>query len=103
MQKEELKASVRYINELIDEYVWIKDNDRGWAKVTGYYNYGDGEGFRFTWAQYDVGPDVTEVWDEGDFGVEDIGIKVLIGDDAKKACEELDKMYEEEYLKSENC
>ena len=98
MTKFELSTSVKYINELIGEWVWIKDNDRGWAKVTGYYNYGDGEGFRFTWAQYDVGPDITEIWDEGDFGVEDIDTKVLIGDDAKKASEELDKLYEEAYL-----
>ena len=32
----------------------------------------------FTWVQYEVGVDVTECWDEGDFDIEDIGKTIFL-------------------------
>ena len=44
------------------------------------------QGIMFTWVQYEVGVDVTECWDEGDFDIDDIGKTVfLTREDAIKA------------------
>jgi hypothetical protein len=43
----------------------------------------------YTWYNLDIGVDVTETWDEGDFCTEDIGKTVFCSlDDYKKACPE---------------
>lgn len=36
------------------------------------------QGIMFTWVQYEVGVDVTECWDEGDFDIDDIGKTVFL-------------------------
>lgn len=38
----------------------------------------DAQGISFTWVQYDVGVDITELWDEGDFDIEEIGKTVFL-------------------------
>lgn len=38
----------------------------------------DKNGIMFCWVQYDVGVDITEVWDEGEFIIEDIGKKSVL-------------------------
>lgn len=35
-------------------------------------------GVRFFWVQYDVGPETNELWDDGDFEMEDIGKTVFL-------------------------
>lgn len=46
----------------------------------------DAQGVMFTWVQYDVGVDITELWDEGEFDLEDIGKTVfLTHEEAEKA------------------
>ena len=48
----------------------------------------DENGISFTWVQYEVGVDITELWDEGDFDLEDIGKTVfLTKEEAEKALE----------------
>lgn len=49
----------------------------------------DEQGISFTWVQYDVGVDITELWDEGDFDIEDIGKTVFLSrEEAEKALAE---------------
>ena len=49
----------------------------------------DAQGMSFTWVQYDVGVDITELWDEGDFDIEDIGKTVfLTKEEAERALKE---------------
>ncbi len=38
----------------------------------------DEKGMSFTWVQYDVGVDITEVWDGGEFMLDDIGKTVFL-------------------------
>lgn len=38
----------------------------------------DAQGISFTWVQYDVGVDITELWDEGEFDIEEIGKTVFL-------------------------
>lgn len=38
----------------------------------------DAQGISFTWVQYEVGVDITELWDEGDFDIEEIGKTVFL-------------------------
>lgn len=35
-------------------------------------------GVRFFWVQYDIGPETEELWDDGDFGMDDIGKTVFL-------------------------
>lgn len=49
----------------------------------------DNQGILYTWVQYDVGVDLIELWDEGDFNIEDIGKTVfLTREEAEKALKE---------------
>ena len=44
----------------------------------------------FEWASYDVGVDVTELWDDGNFSVDEIGKTVfLTREEAQKALKEM--------------
>lgn len=36
------------------------------------------QGISFTWVQYEVGVDITECWDDGEFGIEEIGESVFL-------------------------
>ncbi len=48
----------------------------------------DEQGIMFTWVQYDVGVDVIECWDDGDFDIDDIGKTVFLSrEDMIKALE----------------
>ena len=38
----------------------------------------DEQGVSFTWVQYEVGVDIVELWDEGDFNIDDIGKTVFL-------------------------
>ena len=50
----------------------------------------DATGISFTWVQYEVGVDITELWDEGDFDLEDIGKTVfLTKEEAERKLKEL--------------
>lgn len=44
----------------------------------------DENGIMFCWVQYDVGVDITEVWDDGEFMLEDIGKKVFLTREEKE-------------------
>ena len=60
------------------------DEPRCSAEIDGIYI--DEQGVHFDWVQYDVGVDVTELWDEGEFDFEEIGKTVfLTTDEAEKA------------------
>ena len=55
----------------------------------------DAQGMHFTWVQYDVGVDITELWDEGEFDIEEIGKTVfLTKEEAEKALAERSKSNE---------
>lgn len=38
----------------------------------------DENGVHFGWVQYDVGPEITELWDEGEFDIDEIGKTVFL-------------------------
>lgn len=38
----------------------------------------DENGISFTWAQYDFGVDITELWDDGEFNIDEIGKTVFL-------------------------
>lgn len=38
----------------------------------------DEQGIMFTWVQYDFGVDITELWDEGEFDIDEIGKTVFL-------------------------
>lgn len=49
----------------------------------------DENGIAFSWAQYDIGVDITELWDEGEFTIEEIGKTVFLSrEEAEKALKE---------------
>ena len=50
------------------------------------------QGINFTWVQYDVGVDITELWDEGEFDIDEIGKTVFLSrEDAEKALRKEDE------------
>ncbi len=65
----------------IDDRVYIIDNDRHWAQIDMIHIYNEHNGSKkivFEWVQLDVGVDVTEVWDEGEFDIKEIGKTILL-------------------------
>lgn len=56
----------------------------------------ESEGIRYTWYNMDIGPECDELWDDGDFTTEDIGVTVF------KSYEEMEKAFpashNEEYI-----
>ncbi len=36
------------------------------------------QGISFAWVQYEVGVDITECWDDGEFGIDEIGKSVFL-------------------------
>lgn len=53
----------------------------------------------YTWCNYDYGPDLTEVWDDGEFTPEDIGVNVFdTYEEYQEKCPEC-VYYWEEYIK----
>lgn len=46
------------------------------AEIDGIYI--DEQGVHFSWVQYDVGVEITELWDEGEFDIEEIGKTVFL-------------------------
>ena len=54
------------------------------------------EGILFTWVQYEVGYDLTECWDEGEFNIDELGKTVFTSrEDAEKALGKLQASYEQ--------
>lgn len=51
---------------------WYHDS----AEIDGIHI--DENGIAFSWVQYDVGVDITELWDEGEFDIEEIGKTVFL-------------------------
>ena len=47
----------------------------------------ESEGIRYTWYNMDISPECDELWDDGDFTTEDIGVTVF------KSYEELEKAF----------
>lgn len=65
----------------VGDTVYIIDNDRHWAQIDMMRIYNEHNGSKkivFEWVQLDVGVDVTEVWDDGEFDMEEIGKTVLL-------------------------
>lgn len=73
-----------------------KPGDTVYFDNTGYHDSAeidgihiDENGIAFSWVQYDVGVDITELWDEGEFDIEEIGKTVfLTPEEAEKALAE---------------
>lgn len=63
------------------------------GEITEIHCISDGKGgveILFEWASYDVGVDVTELWDEGDFSIDEIGKTVfLTREEAQKALQKM--------------
>lgn len=81
------------LNYLPGDQVWIKGQYRVCyidQVIIDKTNNGNIE-TTYTWYNLDVGVDVTELWDEGDFTAEDIGKTVF------STYEELADAYPEEY------
>ena len=90
--------------EMIADHIlsdgWIrppcKPGDTVYFDNTGYHDSAeidgihiDENGIAFSWVQYDVGVDITELWDEGEFDIEEIGKTVfLTREEAEKALAE---------------
>ena len=47
----------------------------------------DANGIAFTYVQYEYGPDITEVWDDGEFSIDEIGKTVFLTREAKEEAE----------------
>lgn len=84
-------SAINTIEDYVGTWVWLKDNYRGWAKIVG-YSYDSYDGFLFEWEQYDIGPDITELYDDGIFNLNDIGTSVFFGDEAEKKAHEADNV-----------
>ena len=50
--------------------------------------YIDENGVSFAWVQYDYGPDIVEVWDDGEFSIDEIGKTVFLTIEAKAEAEQ---------------
>lgn len=46
------------------------------------------QGIGFTYVQYEYGPDITEVWDDGEFSIDEIGKTVFLTREAKEQAEQ---------------
>lgn len=46
------------------------------------------QGIGFTYVQYEYGPDITEVWDDGEFSIDEIGKTVFLTREAKEEAEQ---------------
>ncbi len=74
----------------------VKVGDTVYFDNTGYHDSAeidgihiDENGIAFSWVQYDVGVDITELWDEGEFDIEEIGKTVFLTlEEAEKALAE---------------
>lgn len=76
----------------------VRVRDTVYFDNTGYHDSAeidgihiDENGIAFSWVQYEVGVDITELWDEGEFDIEDIGKTVfLTRKEAEQALKERD-------------
>ena len=74
----------------------VKPGDTVYFDNTGHHDSAEIDGIHidendiaFSWVQYDVGVDITELWDEGEFDIEEIGKTVfLTPEEAEKALKE---------------
>ena len=85
----ELKERLEKAFELpckVGDTVYMIDNDR-FSAVIEELEITD-EGIAFIWAQYDKSPELTEVWDEGSFMLEDIGKTVFLSPEEAEAAKE---------------
>lgn len=94
------KKELFLIEDILKSYigtdVWLTNNERGWAKIVG-CSYNSYDGLVFEWEQYDIGPDITELYDDGLFGLNDIGITVFFGEEAEQKCKETQEFNWEGY------
>ena len=84
----------------VGDWVYLVDNERHWAKVDAIRIYNENNGTQkiiYEWVQYDVGVDVTELWDEGEFDIEDIGKTVLIEKSHNVRIKELQSIEEKKF------
>ena len=88
--KKELFTVEDTLSKYIGTEVWLTDNRRGWATIVS-CSYNLHDGFTFEWEQYDDGPDGRELYDDGIFGLNDVGSTVFVGEEAEKKCHEADE------------
>lgn len=70
-----------------DTVYFTNDDPHCSAEIDGIHI--DEQGIHFGWVQYDVGVDITELWDEGEFDIDEIGKTVfLIFEEFEKALAE---------------
>lgn len=96
----------------VGDWVYIIDNERHWAKITDIHistRPNGAQKITYEWAQCDVGPDITELWDADEFDSEEIGKTVLLEKEhegrIKELQEEEEKKFEEYealYIKNRN-
>lgn len=82
-QQAEYKADYLLANGVV--VLPCKVGDTVYFDAVGYHDSAeidgihiDAQGVSFTWVQYDVGVDTTELWDEGEFDSEEIGETVFL-------------------------
>lgn len=76
-----------------DTVYFTNDDPRCSAEIDGIHI--DEQGVHFGWVQYDVGVDITELWDEGEFDIDEIGKTVFL------TFEEFEKALAERSLNNE--
>lgn len=91
-EQAECKGEIVELPCKVGDYVYIIDNDRHWAKIDTIRIYDEHNGKQkivYEWAQYDVGVDITELWDEGEFDSEEIGKTILLEKEHDEKIKEL--------------
>ena len=91
-EQAEAKGEIVELPCNVGDYVYIIDNDRHWAKIDTIRIYDEHNGKQkivYKWAQYDVGVDITELWDEGEFDSEEIGKTILLEKEHDEKIKEL--------------
>lgn len=91
-EQAETKGEIVELPCKVGDYVYIIDNDRHWAKIDTIRIYDEHNGKQkivYEWAQYDVGVDITELWDEGEFDSEEIGKTILLEKEHDEKIKEL--------------
>ena len=97
--KQTSKASADYIADCLLDDGWVrlpcKVGDTVYFPNEGYHDsaeieriYIDENGVSFAWVQYDYGPDIVEVWDDGEFSIDEIGKTVFLTIEAKAEAEQ---------------
>lgn len=80
-EQAEAKSEIVELPCKIGDNVYIVDNDRHWAEIDTIRIYNEHNGSQkivYEWAQYDKSLELTEVWDDGEFDIDDIGKTVFV-------------------------